>query len=369
MESGFKNFNHGAADVVLAVAFSSCGTRLAVASADHKIRVYDLEHDQTWVQVDQWRGHEAEVLGASILVNYSSLAKFVDKIQWIGSTLGHVFGTIGNDNKFKLWREDQSQAPMGGRRFKCIFSQSPNNHVAYVSFDIKTVKHEVWLVLLAQDGCLSLLEPSESESLNVWKEIDNIFPFGQHFRGIGTTFNVCLHQCERPCYKAILAGLDPKALSLAVSAMNLIKIFRSITSEEGNYQLFEMAELVIDSTMINHVSWAPGCIRPYDLVAAACDDGSARIFEVITPFTAKDSHLTVMESQISTFTTIREPAMNARNAPSGIGAGLAGMSLAAARNGTGSSKIRHEWKQVAVLTHDDNSPMWKVKWMHDGMLP
>lgn len=300
-----------------------------------------------------------------MLLSYAELGQ---KVQWIGSTLGHVFGTIGGDNKFKLWREDTSQAPKGGRRFRCIFSQSPGNHVAYVSFDFKTVKHEVWLVLITRDGLLSLLEPTEPESLSLWKETDRIYPFGKHSRGTEPRFNVCLHQSDRPCYTAVLAGLDPKALSLAVSATNLIKVFRAIKPEEGNYQFYEMAEMTSASPLINDLSWAPGCIRPYDLIAAACDDGYARVFEITTPHVAEPSSFDIPSPRTALVASAREQMANARNAPSGIGAGLAGVSraAAAARNVAGTTKIKHEWKEVAALLHDDNSPVWKVRWMHDG---
>lgn len=282
--------------------------------------------------------------------------------------MGYVFGTIGGDNKFKLWREDPSQAPKGGRRFRCIFSQSPSNHVAYISFDFKTVKHEVWLVLITRDGLLSLLEPSEPESLSVWKELDTMYPFGQHSRGTEPRCTVSLHQSERPCYNAVIAGLDPKALSLAVSATNLIKIFRAIKPDEGNYQFHEMVELATDAPMINDVSWASGCIRPFDLIAAACDDGTVRIFEVNTPHIVESLSVAASESRISPGTSTRETTTNSQNAPSGIGAGLAGVSraAAAARNVAGITKINHEWKEVANLSHDDNSAVWKVRWVNDG---
>lgn len=279
-----------------------------------------------------------------------------------------MFGTIGGDNKFKLWREDPSQAPKGGRRFRCIFSQSPSNHVAYISFDFKTVKHEVWLVLITRDGLLSLLEPSEPESLSVWKELDTMYPFGQHSRGTEPRFTVSLHQSERPCYNTVIAGLDPKALSLAVSAMNLIKVFRAIKPDEGNYQFHEMVELAIDAPMINDVSWAPGCIRPCDLIAAACDDGSIRIIEVNTPHSVEPSYMTILEPRVPPGNFTRETTINSQNPPSGIGAGLAGVSraAAAARDIVGITKISHEWKEVAILSHDDNSAAWKVRWVHDG---
>lgn len=66
VEHGFRNFDHGAADIILAIAYNSSGTRLAVGSADHKLRVYDLEQNNDWILIDQWRGHDAEVLDASL---------------------------------------------------------------------------------------------------------------------------------------------------------------------------------------------------------------------------------------------------------------------------------------------------------------
>ncbi len=67
MESGggFRSFDHGAADVVLAASFNGSGTRIAICSADHKIRIYNVEQDNSWTLMDQWRGHDGEVLDAS----------------------------------------------------------------------------------------------------------------------------------------------------------------------------------------------------------------------------------------------------------------------------------------------------------------
>ena len=288
------------------------------------------------------------------------------KVKWIRSTLGQVFGTLGGDNKFKLWREDPSQAPRSGRRFRCIFSQSPSNHVAYVSFDFKTAKNEVWLVLITHDGLLSLLEPSELESLSAWKELDQIYPYGQHSRGTEPRFRLSLHHSERPCYNAIMAGLDPRALSLAISAMSFIKIYRALKPEDGNYQLHEMIEIATDTPLINDVSWAPGCVRPYDLIAAACDDGCVRVFEINTPMDTKSSSRDTSDPLTPQSAGPGRTLVAARNAPSGIGAGLAGASRAAARNSAGPAKIRHEWREVAALHHDDGAPVWKVEWMHEG---
>ena len=64
--NGFQSFEHAAADIVLAASFNSSGTRIILCSADHKIRVYNIDQSDEYFSVDQWRGHDAEVLDASI---------------------------------------------------------------------------------------------------------------------------------------------------------------------------------------------------------------------------------------------------------------------------------------------------------------
>ena len=72
-KNGFTVVEHGAADLVLAAAFSPSGTRIALCSADHKIRVFDLDEDKNWSLLDQWRGHDAEVLDVSSSQSFSLL--------------------------------------------------------------------------------------------------------------------------------------------------------------------------------------------------------------------------------------------------------------------------------------------------------
>lgn len=215
---------------------------------------------------------------------------------------------------------------------------------------------------------LSLLEPAEPESLSSWKELDSLYPFEQHSRGTEPKFNLSIHQSERPCYNAILAGLDAKALSLAVSAFNLVKVFRAVKPDEGNYQLYEVAEIVIATTLINDVAWAPGCIRPHDLIATACDDGTARVFKVATLYDESTPFPPGLGASINPPVNSKEHVSHARKNPSGIGAGLAGASRAtgAARHVMTNSQVKHEWMEISVLPHDNELPVWKIEWMYDG---
>lgn len=60
--NGFQSFEHAAADIILAASFNTLGSRVAVCSADHRIRVYCIDQDKVWSLLDQFRGHDGEVL-------------------------------------------------------------------------------------------------------------------------------------------------------------------------------------------------------------------------------------------------------------------------------------------------------------------
>lgn len=60
--NGFQSFEHAAADIILAAGFDAAGTKVALCSADHKIRVYIISQDKDWILLDRFRGHDAEVL-------------------------------------------------------------------------------------------------------------------------------------------------------------------------------------------------------------------------------------------------------------------------------------------------------------------
>ena len=307
-----------------------------------------------------------QVLSLRLLVVDTEQAS---KVKWIGPSLGSAFGTIGDDAKVKVWREDCSQGPQSGHRFRCIFSQSSANHVSYVSLGFKTVRHEVCMAIVQSDGLLALLEPSDPGTLNFSKELDSAYPYGQYSRGSEPTFKLSLHQAARPSYHAISAGVDPKAISLALSAASSIKILRATTTEDGDCKFYQVLEIEGVASVINDVSWAPGCIRSCDLIAAACKDGRVRVFEVITPHHAGFQSPN-MSSDPRPLTRDRGNSSKLdRHAPSGIGAGLAGVSRAKAMHeSSGATRIQQSWRETAVLVHGRGMPVWRVRWTHDGNL-
>ncbi|KAL8629535.1 hypothetical protein Q9189_004773 [Teloschistes chrysophthalmus] len=152
---------------------------------------------------------------------------------------------------------------------------------------------------------------------------------------------------------------------MALSATSSIKILRATRPGYGNYQLYEMLEIPTLTSAINDVSWAPGGIRPYDLIAAACDDGRVRLYEVTTPGSSDQSSTAPGLGPEALMRQRHASSTVARQTPSGIGAGLAGVSQPGSTRRAG-GHVQHAWKEVAVLSHDDGAPVWRVRWTHDG---
>ncbi len=228
---------------------------------------------------------------------------------------------------------------------------------------------------MTHDGSLSLMELVDPESLSSWNQIDQLYPFKQYHRGTEARFRLSIHQSECPSLNALMAGLDPRAISLAVSASRYIKIMRAVKSEDASeacYRFIETLHIDLGNAVINEIAWAPGCLLPFDRIAVACDGGCVRIFDV-------DTHYDVDGS--SKAPTARFPRSNvahkasstssSQNAPSGIGAGLAGISrITSPRHDlTERLNITHVFKEKAILPHDDGSPVWKVRWTYDGEYP
>lgn len=215
-------------------------------------------------------------------------------------------------------------------------------------------------------GLLSLLEPTQPELLNNWREVDSLYPFGQYYRGIEPMFSISFHHAEAPSSQAVAAGFDRDSLSLAVSAFHCVKIYRRMKAAEGIHQLKEMIEIVLDTPSINQIAWAPGCLRFLDVIAAACDDGTVRILEITVP--RAGVNFLGVKAPLSSDSTERA-SDTAHNPPSGIGAGLAELSRSASvRSVADDSHMKHDCKEVAVLLHGDRGPVWKVRWDFDGML-
>tara|TARA_R110002003_G_scaffold193_11_gene15009 strand:- start:11997 stop:12842 length:846 start_codon:yes stop_codon:yes gene_type:complete len=266
--------------------------------------------------------------------------------------MGEVVGSIGEDGRCKLWQEDVTEVPMSGNRFKLITNLASQTHAPFMSLDFKNIMQETWLALITRDGYLTVLAEH-------WVCEDNP---PQRQEEVG--FKVVFHKEKLPCWTAIMAGLDRKSLSLAVAAMKDVYIFRTDKAK----RFFHVAKLEGARQIIRDLAWANGSMRGYDVLATASKDGAIRIYEVTTPSSGHAS--TGGTSSTATVTGAISPRPGPRkNAPSGIGAGLAGASK------TPDTSHEHDQypgriRQTARLTDEltnHHGAVWRVSFSHMGM--
>lgn len=278
--------------------------------------------------------------------------------------MGEVLGSIGEDGRCKLWQEDVTELPMSGNRFKLITNLASQTHAPFMSLDFKNIMQETWLALITRDGYLTVFEPLDQSSLNEWT------PIADHWvaednppeRQEEVGFKVVFHKEKLPCWTAIMAGLDRKSLGLAVAAMKDVLIFRTDKAK----RFFLIAKLEGARQIIRDLAWANGSMRGYDIIATASKDGAIRIYELSTPSSGKAS----TEGNSNSSTSIEPASPRPRkNAPSGIGAGLAG----ASKNlDTSHEKEQYPGRirQIAKLTDEltnHHGVAWRVAFSQMGM--
>ncbi|KAL5115169.1 hypothetical protein ACEQ8H_006923 [Pleosporales sp. CAS-2024a] len=349
-ERSFQPFAHGHQDLVLAVDFNYFGTRMVTASSDHRLKVWD-KRDDSWTLVESWKAHDAEVVD----------------VKWNGPFMGDVVGSIGQDGRCKLWQEDVTEVPMSGNRFKLITNLVSQTHAPFMSLDFKNIMQETWLALITRDGYLTVYEPVDQSSLNEWSILAEHWVCEddppQPSEEVG--FKVVFHQEKLPCWTAIMAGLDRKSLSLAVAAMKNVFVYRTDKSK----RFFHVAKLEGARQIIRDVAWANGSMRGYDILATASKDGSIRIYDLSTPASGKASSGGPASTSMPAEPASPHPAPR-KNAPSGIGAGLAGVSKApdtSHENEQYTGRIRQVVKLTDELTNHHGA-VWRVTFSHMGKL-
>ena len=238
--------------------------------------------------------------------------------------------------------------------------------MGYASIDFKNIQNETYLGIITRDGILSLLEPIKPYVFDDWREIDQFPVCGQRIpRSEETSFKLSFQQAEHPNYNAINAGLDTKALSVAVGAMNTVKVYRVLKPEDGAYHFDSpVAQLTGTEGLVHDVAWAPEAWRAHDWIASAGSDGFVRIYEIAALSENQAEGTDPLVGTRERASSITNGVSN-RSGLSGIGAGLAGVSLLTqgSREGADFGQLPHKWKLLAELKHEG---VWKVTWVPNG---
>ncbi|KIX02168.1 uncharacterized protein Z518_08107 [Rhinocladiella mackenziei CBS 650.93] len=275
-----EEFETGHHDRVTVLSINFNGTRILTASIDHRIKVWD-RNPKTGERMltDTFTAHDSDIRDA----------------KFLHPTTGSHIATIGSDLKFHLWTEDMSQAPNRGRRFRRIATIPSTPRVPFVSMDIKTVDNVyTTLALIDRQGLLSIYEPTNPDDFKEWTLVDVFDVCGSNPPGRGeeTSFKVRWDQNPTPLAYVNSLSDDRNQLSLVVSVLNEVKIYRSvvpngdvgagIASNGASHRIifYEAARLPRHPSLVRDVQWAPFSVRGTDRIATACKDGAVRIFEL-----------------------------------------------------------------------------------------
>lgn len=282
-------------DRLTVLQLNSDNTKLLTASIDHKVAVYDIDQlTGKRKQIESFTAHDAEIRDA----------------RWFHPSTGTHFVTIGNDLSMRIWSEDTSQAPMLGRRFKRA-TPTPiksEQFVPFVSVDVKTIGNNTYIIVIDRQGLLSLYEPSNPDEYHDWVLVDQLHVYTPPpGRGDHTSFRARFDPNPFPLPYVTSMSDDQAQLSIVVSAMNEVKIYRSTTDPDiiashtsspstpgigrgasHRLLLFEVLKIQpasspqpsLSGTLIRDVAYCPGNIRGTDMVATSSMNGTVAVYEI-----------------------------------------------------------------------------------------
>ncbi|KAF1818859.1 WD40 repeat-like protein [Dissoconium aciculare CBS 342.82] len=402
----FHHFPHGHQDLLLAAAYNFYGTRLATASADHKIKIWDRTPSNpqvptttstdpsiptissspaTWTLTTTFPAHDAEVTG----------------LCWNGPYTGEHLASIGEDGQVKIWAEDPTEPISSTRRFRRVWQQRSSTGVPFVGLGFKYSGVDTVLALTTRDGYLTVWEPNDDagggaganagggeddgDDLSSWKLWYEDHLCATPPRTEETAFRLCWHAEKLPPWPAILAGLDRRSIGFAVAVGNSVRIYR--TDKERKF--YVAATLEGAGGLVRDVAWANGSMRGFDLIATASRDGFVRIYELHTPATAnasmttttaaantdsashhhhqQTSQPTLPSPQTPTFNTGGTTAVKPHHPPTTTRSSVLRSQLLGGRDGKrdpssrGPGAILQEVKLIAELDAHEGAP-WRVAW-------
>lgn len=277
---------------------------------------------------------------------------------WNGPFTGQHLCSVGEDMKCKIWQEDVMQPPNSGRRFKSVFRLTAPYRHPFVSVDFRNIGLETWLAVITRDGYLMIMEPVTPDNLADWQPLDQFRVCAEPQRGEETSFKVQFHHDPSDITHSILPSWDSRSLSLVVSAMDSVKVYRT----DASRRFYHAIELSGHGALVRDVAWANGSARGYDLIAAGCNDGYIRIYEIYTTVSANGSQNSRRHGDQSA----QSPSTHATS-QSGIGSALANRTPASQSNrpGTGDSPFKHSYKEVACID-SKHLDVWQVEFSQAG---
>lgn len=209
--------------------------------------------------------------------------------------------------------------------------------------------------------------------MDKWESVDEVTVGEPPGLGEESSFTVRFDPNLEPSYNAIREGVPRDSLGVVVASMDTARLWRmkyvnhDVTlGSSTTREFYQAAEFTGHKALVRDISWAPGSVRGFDVVATVCKDGFVRIFEVHTP--PQRELPSGAYGKYPTQTSAKSQSRQAVEAVqrSGIGAGLA-TTRADARHHDRSGQVPHEVKLVGELNMH-HGPVWRCDFDEDGQL-
>lgn len=234
-------------DLIHDAQFDYYGRRLATASSDRTIRIFDVGGDQQTL-LAELKGHEGPVW----------------QVSWSHPKFGNLLASCSYDRRVRIWKENTRN------EWTCVYTYE--DHESSVN-SVAWAPHEFGLVLAcgSSDGFISILAYTES---GTWEKEK----FRAHSIGVNA---VSWAPAVLPVAPAAAGGAQvapalTKRLASAGSD-NLVRIWRFLEGE-NKWRAEEKDKLTEHQDWVRDVAWAPSVGLPSSTIASCSQDGTVIIW-------------------------------------------------------------------------------------------
>ncbi|KAF9527457.1 WD40-repeat-containing domain protein [Crepidotus variabilis] len=147
-------------DLVTDASYDFYGQRLATCSLDQRIKVWELDENNSWNVEDDWKAHDAAI----------------SKLNWAHPEFGSIIASASFDRTVKIWEQvsnpDVEHQHSSTRWVERAVLSDPKGTVRSVEF----APHHfgLKLAMISSDNTLRIYECVEQPALTSWQMVDEL---------------------------------------------------------------------------------------------------------------------------------------------------------------------------------------------------
>eukprot|EP01094_Clydonella_sp_ATCC50884_P016885 TRINITY_DN2858_c0_g1_i19.p1 TRINITY_DN2858_c0_g1~~TRINITY_DN2858_c0_g1_i19.p1 ORF type:complete len:326 (-),score=83.21 TRINITY_DN2858_c0_g1_i19:643-1620(-) len=252
MDGSFSSrFDSGHEGLVHDIAYDFFGKRLATASSDRTIRLFERNAEGAWAEDGVLSGHKGSIW----------------RVRWAHPEFGQVLVSCSYDGKVRVWEEKRAAGTGSDGVFHksswvmCAELSDARSNVADVQFSPRHLG--LRFAACSHDGFVRVYEAVDVLNLSNWSLTDE-------FEAGKAKMLSCLSwDCSTGCAPSMVIG-DQEGCA-------------KIWEYSEQYRKWHVVMTLKDrdpTRMVRDVSWAPNLGRSYGLIAAAFSDGSGSIWRI-----------------------------------------------------------------------------------------